>query len=114
MSQVTILWSVINMTRVLSDGYVIKVSWACAASAPNVQGAVNSGQDAYTNNPDQPDFIPYDQLTQDIVLGWVWASMGSEEKATLEAKLTAKVEAQLSPATASGVPWNTNPVAQQT
>jgi len=113
MSQVTLTWAITNMTRVLSDGYVIKVSWTCAASAPNVQGALDGGNETYNNNPDQQGFIPYDQLTQDIVLGWVWASMGDDKKTALEAKLTAKVNAQLNPATASGLPWNTNPVAQQ-
>ncbi len=109
MSQVTITWAVVNMTRVVSDGYVIKVQWTCAASAPGVQGAVNGGQDTYTNNPDQPGFIPYDQLTQDIVLGWVWAGLGDTGKADIEATLTAKVEAQLNPTTANGVPWNPTP-----
>lgn len=113
MSQVTLTWAVTNMTRVLADGYVIKVSWTCTASAPGVGGALDGGQDNYQNNPDQPGFIPYDQLTQDIVLGWVWAGLGEGGKEAVEAKLTAKVEAQLNPVTASGVPWNTSPVAQQ-
>jgi hypothetical protein len=112
MSQVTIQWAVNSMTRVVSDGYVIKVQWTCTASATGVQGAVDGGQNAYTNNPDQPDFIPYDQLTQDIVLGWVWAGLGDGGKEAIEAKLTAKVEAQLNPTTAQGLPWNPNPVAE--
>lgn len=109
MSQVTITWSVPNMTRVINDGFVIKVQWTCAASAPGVLGAVDGGKDTYTNNPAEPGFIPYDQLTQDIVLGWVWAGLGDEAKAALEAKLTAKVEAQLNPETAQGTPWDVAP-----
>ena len=105
MSQITLTWAIPTMTRVVSDGYVIKVQWTCAASAPGAQGALDGGKDTYTNNPDQPGFIPYDQLTQDIVLGWVWAGLGDGGKAAVEAKLTAKVEAQLNPTTAQGVPW---------
>lgn len=109
MSQVTLTWAINNMTRVLNDGYVIEVDWSCTASATGVQGAFYGGQDTYKNNPDQPGFIPYEQLTQDIVLGWVYAGLG-DQKAVIEATLTAKVEAQLNPATANGVPWSTNPV----
>jgi len=111
MSQITITWQVSNMTRVLNDGYVIQVAWTCAANAPGVRGAIDGGQENYTNNPDQPGFIPYDQLTQDIVLGWVWEALGTDGKAAMEAKLTAKVEAQLNPTTAQGVPWTTPPLA---
>lgn len=112
MSQVTLTWAVNNMTRALNDGYVIKVHWSCTASAPGVQGAFYGGQDTYQNNPDQPGFIPYDQLTQEIVLGWVYADLG-DQKAEIETTLTAKVEKQLNPTTANGVPWNISPVASQ-
>ena len=109
MSQITIAWAVNNMTRVLDDGFVIKVQWTCTASATGVQGALDGGQDTYTNNPDQPGFIPYDQLTQDIVLGWVWAGMEAGGKEAIEATLTAKVEKQLAPTTANGLPWTVAP-----
>lgn len=62
------------------------------------------------HNPSEPGFIPYDQLTEEIVLGWVYAGLG-DQKAVIEATLTAKVEAQLNPVTANGVPWNTAPAA---
>jgi len=105
MSDVTITWAVNNMTRVLNDGYVVVVDWSCTASAPGAQGAFYGGQTRYENNPDQPGFIPYDQLTQEIVLGWVYEALG-DQKAEIEASLTAKVEKQLNPVTANGMPWS--------
>lgn len=105
MSQVTLTWAVNNMTRVLNDGYVVVVDWSCTASAPGVQSAFYGGQTRYENNPDQPGFIPYDQLTQEIVLGWVFDSLGPEKKAEIEADRTAKVEKQLHPVTGQGLPW---------
>ena len=103
MSQVTLTWSVQNMTRVLDDGFVINVAWACTASAEGV-GAFYGGTTTYENNPDQPGFIPYDQLTEEIVLGWVYEGLG-DQKAEIEATLTAKVKKQLNPVTANGLPW---------
>jgi hypothetical protein len=111
MSQVTLTWAVNNMTRVLDDGFVIVVDWSCTASATGASGAFYGGQSTYPNNPDEPGFIPYDQLTQEIVLNWVYASLG-DQKAEIEATLTAKVEKQLNPTTANGVPWPaTDPMA---
>jgi len=104
MSQVTLTWAVNNMTRVINDGFVIVVDWSCTASATGVQGAFYGGQSTYTNNPDEPGFIPYDQLTKEVVLGWVYDSLG-DQKAEIEAGLTAKVEKQLNPVTANGLPW---------
>lgn len=108
MSQVTLTWAVNNMTRVVDDGFVVVVDWSCTASATGVNGAFYGGQTTYENNPSEPGFIPYDQLTQEIVLGWVYAALG-DQKAEIEATLTAKVEKQLNPTTANGVPWNPTP-----
>jgi hypothetical protein len=108
MSQVTLTWAVNNMTRVINDGFVIVVDWSCTASATGVQGAFYGGQTTYKNDPSEPGFIPYDNLTEAIVLGWVWDGLGPQ-KAEIEATLTAKVEKQLAPTTAQGVPWNAAP-----
>jgi len=98
-------WAVNNMTRVISDGFVIVVDWSCTASAPGVQGAFYGGTTTYVSNPDEPGFIPYDNLTEEIVLGWVYDALG-DQKAEIEANLTAKVEKQLNPVTANGMPWS--------
>jgi hypothetical protein len=108
MSQITLTWAVQNMTRVIDDGFVINVAWGCQASAEGCGGAFYGGQTMYENNPDEPGFIPYDQLTEEIVLGWVYDALG-DQKAEIEATLTAKVEKQLAPTTANGLPWNNQP-----
>jgi hypothetical protein len=108
MSQVTLAWAVNNMTRVVDDGFVVVVDWSCTASATGVNGAYYGGQTTYKNDPTESGFIPYDQLTQDIVLGWVYTGLG-DQKAEIEATLTAKVQKQLNPTTTTGVPWNPAP-----
>jgi hypothetical protein len=47
--------------------------------------------------------IPYADLTQEEVLGWIWAS-GVDKDAT-EAAVAAQIEAQKNPVSATGVPW---------
>ena len=96
-----ITWTIQNLTRDLSNGFVINVAWACTAQQDSAS-AFHGGTTTYENNPSEAGFIPYDDLTEAIVLGWVWASV---DKADIEATLTAKVEKQLHPVTANGIPW---------
>jgi hypothetical protein len=94
-------WQVQNMTRDLSNGFVINVAWACTASQDSAS-AFHGGTTVYTQESDS--FIPYEDLTEEIVLGWVYEALG-DQKAEIEASLTAKVEKQLNPVSANGLPW---------
>jgi hypothetical protein len=110
-NEITNTWAVSNMTRVVNDGFVVVVDWSCTAASgtyPNIKSAFYGGKSNFENNPSEPGFIPYDQLTEQNVLGWVFEALGAE-KQEIEVTLTAKVQAQLNPATAQGVPWKTAP-----
>ena len=64
-------------------------------------------------NPSDPGFIPYADLTENDVLGWVYDSLiegdetAAEAKARVEADRDSKVQKQIDAAatTESGVPW---------
>jgi len=43
------------------------------------------------------DFVPFDELTSEVVKGWVLNAMGEEEVASLEAGLDAQIESQKNP-----------------
>ena len=68
---------------------------------------------AWKETLQSPDFIPYADLTENDVLGWVYTSLiegdetAAEAKARVEADRTAKVQKQIDAAatTESGVPW---------
>lgn len=102
MSEITFNWQVQNLTRDLSNGFVTHVAWGCTASAEGAS-AFHGGTTVYENNPEQEDFIPYDQLTEAQVLEWVWAGT---DKDAIESGLAAKIEKQLNPVTANGLPWS--------
>ena len=55
-----------------------------------------------TADPDAPDFIPYEDLTEGDCLGWVWDQVSKDDT---EARLTAELEALENPTTGDGVPW---------
>jgi hypothetical protein len=53
-------------------------------------------------------FIPFDELTFDIVYGWVTSSMGEEQYNNLTASLIQKIENQINPPTLTQqAPWLT-------
>jgi hypothetical protein len=96
----TYLWTIVDMNRLTSDGFVFTVHYNVSAT----DGTYNSstyGTVGYTQQPGET-FIPYDDLTQAIVVGWVQTSLGKD---TVEASLQGQIDAQINPVQESGLPW---------
>ena len=54
------------------------------------------------------DFVEYDDLTEDVVIGWVKSALGEERVKQIEDDIAAQIDAQENPPAAtegSGVPW---------
>jgi len=50
--------------------------------------------------------IPYADLTEEVVIGWVKEALGGDEKvAEIEAALQEQLDQQHAPTKAAGVPW---------
>jgi len=103
-------WTISTLERELSDGGVIIAHWRATDSETVGEGdeavtysASNYGTCGFTYDPSSPDFTPYDDLTEEQVLGWCWAD-GVDKDAT-EASLAANINDQKNPTTADGVPW---------
>ena len=110
-------WSVTNMQRTDSDGYVFLVYWSMIAASDGDPSftASEGGKFRCEGSPSDPGFIPYADLTEDEVLGWVYDSLivgdetAAEAKARVEADRDSKVQKQIDAAatTESGMPWTT-------
>ena len=108
-------WSVSDMTHMDSDGGVILVYWTCLAASDGTPSysATEGGKLRLTYDASSSDFIPYADLTEADVLGWVYTSLiegeetATEAKDRVEADRTAKVQGQIDRAASqsSGVPW---------
>ena len=113
---ITTTWSVHNMTHKDSDGGVFLVYWSLVAQSDGTPSysATEGGKLRCDPDPSSSDYIPYADLTEADVLGWVYNSLiegdetAAEAKARVEANRTAKVQGQIDRAatTASGVPWS--------
>jgi hypothetical protein len=50
-------------------------------------------------------YHPYEDLTEEVVIGWVKASMGEETVAAHEAAVAAQIADAKAPKVATGTPW---------
>jgi hypothetical protein len=95
------IWRIAQLERQTDTGGVITAHWN-VYSVDNEYTATVYGSVIFTPDPNAPDFVPYEQLTEADVLGWVWNSVGKDE---IEADLASQIDAQKSPVTKVGLPW---------
>ena len=94
-----ITWKINQLDRKTIDGFVTTAHWTCQGEDEGVSASV------YSTATFEGDLtVPYEQLTQETVLGWVWNS-GVNKDAT-EAAVAAQLESLKNPVTASGLPWS--------
>ena len=98
------VWKVANMDRNVSDGVVFTVHYTVTRFKDGEQaGAYGSlGFEA----PEPDNLIPYADLTEEIVVGWVTSQLGEEKVTEIDAALDAQIDEKLAPTKASGMPWN--------
>ena len=112
---ITNTWTINDMQRTDADGAVFLIYWSMVAASDGTPSYTASEGGKLRTTPDAsaPDFIPYADLTEADVLGWVYNSLitgdetAAEAKARVEADRTATVQKQIDAATttATGMPW---------
>ena len=105
---ITYTWSIANLERHTADGIVYTAHWTVNATTEGAEGAASAG--AYGSigleAPGEGDtIIPFEDLTEEVVVGWVKEKLGEEQVASTEAALASQIAEQLAPKSASGVPW---------
>lgn len=96
----TFNWTIPQMDRLTSDGFVVTVHYNVTAQSDSYT-ASTYGTIGYTQQPGET-YIPYDDLTEDMVVGWVQTSLGKD---TVEASLQGQIDALENPVQEAGVPW---------
>jgi len=94
----TTTWTISQLDRNTADGFVTTAHWQATA----VDGEYTASTYSTCSWADGTVNTPYDQLTQEIVLGWVWESV---DKQATEDALAAQIALQKNPVQASGTPW---------
>jgi hypothetical protein len=100
-----ISWHIANLERETEDNFVFTAHWT--VNAIEEDGEESFSASAYGSiGLERPDnLIPYEDLTEEIVVEWVKEKMGEEAVESMEVALLAQIAEQKAPSKASGVPW---------
>jgi hypothetical protein len=95
----TITWKISSLDHRISDGFVTTAYWSCTG----VDGEHSDSAYGTCGWADGHPTVPYADLTEQQVLGWCWAN--GVDKSAVEATLADRIQAQKTPAVATGTPW---------
>ena len=95
----TTTWTISQLDRKTADGFVTTAHWQATA----VDGEHTASIYSTCLWPNGTVNVPYADLTQATVLGWVWETV---DKQATEDALAAQIALQKAPVTAQGLPWN--------
>jgi len=99
-------WTISTLEHEVADGGVIVAHWRASDSetvGENTYSASSYGTCSFTYDASSPDFVPYDQLTEELVLGWCWND--GVDKVAVENSLAQNISEQKNPTVETGVPW---------
>lgn len=119
MNQPTITWKVTNLDCYpkydQETDVVFTVHWDCLGNivvgTGSLSGSVYNSRLYGTTGVQYHSssaFIPYDQLTENVVLGWTFDSMGTGSKANIEKGAVSSLYTQINPPVVQPpLPWVT-------
>jgi hypothetical protein len=103
MSETTFTWAIAQLERETTDGYVFTAHYTVNATdgtySASAYGSVG------LERP-EGELIPFPDLTEETVIGWVQEKLADEEKVGgIETALQAQLNEQRAPSRTEGVPW---------
>jgi len=101
---VTKTWQVNTLERELADGYVNKVIYI----VDGTDGTYTFRGTGEVALPKPDTLVPYADLTEEVVLGWIKAKLDTDNAGTvanIETAVENGVNIQKTPTHGSGVPW---------
>ena len=104
---ITYLWNISQLDCLPQSpegaDYVVTAHWSCNGSDGQYSGSVYSTCSFAVVQGEQ--FVPYADLTQDMVLSWCWAN--GVDKASAEAAVQQQIDNQINPPIVSPpLPWS--------
>ena len=94
----TTTWTISTLDRDVATGFVKTAHWTATA----VDGEHTASIYSTASWADGTVNTPYENLTPETVLAWVWETVS---KQTTEDALAANIALQKNPVTATGTPW---------
>jgi len=105
---ITYTWAVTGVKATTVAGktdYVIQTFWKKTGTDENGITGMFSGATPLTPDPSQTSFVPYDQLTQDIVLSWIQPLVTGSYETHVNNVIAEQIAAKIDPVTEPALPW---------
>ena len=104
----TYTWTIDSMYTVQQPDpdYVVNVLWTLTGVDGEYTASIG-GSTMFDSNQSET-FIPYNQLTQEIVIGWVQNSLGAQGIANFEANVQGQIDSMITPPVSpqnTPLPW---------
>lgn len=101
-------WQIFDTKYQTEDGLIIKVTYACTVQLENYIDRT-IGELDLTGDASVEGFVPYANLREEIIVGWVKSLLGTSRVTEIETTLQNNVNAQKAAKEAetvkSGLPW---------
>lgn len=98
-------WQINTLQRELADGYVNKAIFRVDGN----DGIYKFRVTGHVDLPKPDTLVPYSDLTEEVVLGWVKAKLDADKAGTvanIESTVENGVNEQKTPTTGVGTPWS--------
>lgn len=106
---ITYTWAVTSLKTTTQSGYsdvVVYVGWTkTGVNETGVKGEY-SDTTRFWIGPDQENFVPFDQLTESVVLSWVQASVGEMYAKRVDDFIERQITEQVYPVVPRQFPWD--------
>ena len=99
-----IKFNIEELERNTSDGGVVTARWRMMAVDDKYNASAH-GRVEFQPDPLNENFIPFENLTEEIVVQWIKNKLGAEHINDIEKNLTKQIEDQKAPKVVSGLPW---------
>lgn len=101
-------WKILELKRKPDNGLVFEVTYVMNFKLENKEDR-QIGVIRLEGDPNSPDFVPYENLTEEIVLNWVQSKIGevkiSEIESSFQTRLQEKIDREKNPEFLTGKPW---------
>ena len=95
-------WKIAQLDRETADGYVFTAHYTVEA-ADETYKAGAYGSIGF----EKPEtLVPYADLTEEVVVGWVKDQLTAEKVKEIEDALQSQIDEQKTPTKATGTPWS--------
>lgn len=102
-------WKIANAKRKTASGLIIEVIYIINFELEE-ESDRHVGIAQFERDPAAPGFVPFEQLTEPVIIDWVKAQLGDEKinaiVTEVETRLQERINEKNNPAFLEGVPWN--------